>query len=86
MEKSVSCCCVRGRRVVSNPVTYIMHQLAKCSSYVISHIANMYSYIHKALCMYTGQLPAPENVSACVTYKDNDTLLNVQWDVSVIYM
>ena len=34
--------------------------------------------------MYTGQLLAPENVSACVTYQDNDTLLNVQWDVSVI--
>ena len=34
--------------------------------------------------MYTGQLLPPENVSACVTYQDNDTLFNVQWDVSVI--
>ena len=47
----------------------------------------MYSYIHKALCMYTGQILTPENVSACVTYQDHDdTLLNVQWDVSVIYV
>ena len=25
MVKSVSSCCVRGRRVLSNPVTYIIH-------------------------------------------------------------
>jgi len=31
-------------------------------------------------------IPAPENVSACVIYQGNDTLLNVQWDVSVNIM
>ena len=38
--------------------------------------------------IYTGQnlIPAPENVSACVMYQGNNTLLNVQWDVSMNIM
>ena len=34
MVKSVSSCCVRGRRVLSNPVTYV-------ESYFILHIVNL---------------------------------------------
>ena len=34
--------------------------------------------------IYTGEIPVPENVSACVIHRDNNTLFNVQWIVSII--
>ena len=43
MEKSVSCCCVRGRRVISNPVTYVslyVHQQLLCF-YVVDNASEL---------------------------------------------
>ena len=35
MAKSITCCCVRGRRVISNPVTY--SNVATCGGLADNH-------------------------------------------------
>ena len=44
MVKSVSSCCVRGRRVLSNPVTNVYIYICVC--------VYTYSYIYVCVCMY----------------------------------
>ena len=43
MVKSVSSCCVRGRRVLSNPVTYLL--LVKIVLVALEQLSNLYILI-----------------------------------------
>ena len=59
MVKSVSSCCVRGRRVLSNPVTYV-------HAYTLYHNRITKIWIH--ICMYQ-DLAYPANCTNNIIYK-----------------